>query len=124
MTELTHVILYVKDASASAAFYQDLLGRAPVEASPGFAMFVLPSGLKLGLWSRHEVVPAATAPPGGAELAIALADADAVRTAHADFVHRRQPIAQKPTAMDFGYTFVALDPDGHRLRVFAPAAAG
>ena len=23
--------------------------------------------------------------------------------------------------MDFGRTFVALDPDGHRLRVFAPA---
>ena len=28
-----------------------------------------------------------------------------------------------PTAMDFGFTFVALDPDGHRLRVFAPGAA-
>jgi hypothetical protein len=25
--------------------------------------------------------------------------------------------------MDFGFTFVALDPDGHRLRVFAPGAA-
>jgi len=24
--------------------------------------------------------------------------------------------------MDFGFTFVALDPDGHRLRVFAPSA--
>jgi hypothetical protein len=24
--------------------------------------------------------------------------------------------------MDFGCTFVALDPDGHRLRVFAPSA--
>jgi hypothetical protein len=23
--------------------------------------------------------------------------------------------------MDFGYTFVALDPDGQRLRVFAPS---
>jgi predicted enzyme related to lactoylglutathione lyase len=29
-------------------------------------------------------------------------------------------IAQKPVEMDFGYTFTALDPDGHRLRVFAP----
>jgi hypothetical protein len=24
--------------------------------------------------------------------------------------------------MDFGVTFVATDPDGHRLRVFVPAA--
>lgn len=27
-------------------------------------------------------------------------------------------IAQQPTRMEFGYTFVALDPDGHRLRVY------
>ena len=25
--------------------------------------------------------------------------------------------------MDFGHTFVAADPDGHRLRVFVPGAA-
>jgi hypothetical protein len=24
--------------------------------------------------------------------------------------------------MDFGRTFVGLDPDGHRMRVFAPAS--
>jgi catechol 2,3-dioxygenase-like lactoylglutathione lyase family enzyme len=122
MTEPSMVILYVKDASASAAFYADLLGRAPVEASPNFAMFALPSGLKLGLWSREEVVPAVTAPPGGAELAITLPDADAVRAAHADWSRRKLPVAQPPTAMDFGYTCVALDPDGHRLRLFAPSA--
>jgi hypothetical protein len=86
-------------------------------------MFVLSSGVKLGLWSRHEVAPAVTAPPGGAELAIALADADAVRAAHADWRRRKLPVAQEPTAMDFGYTFVALDPDGHRLRLFAPGPA-
>jgi hypothetical protein len=27
---------------------------------------------------------------------------------------------QSPIAMDFGFTFTAVDPDGHRLRVFAP----
>jgi hypothetical protein len=37
-------------------------------------------------------------------------------------VKRGLPIAQAPTAMDFGPTFVALDPDGHRLRVFATVA--
>jgi len=31
-------------------------------------------------------------------------------------------IAQEPTKMNFGFTFTALDPDGHRLRVYAPAA--
>jgi catechol 2,3-dioxygenase-like lactoylglutathione lyase family enzyme len=123
MTEPTMVILYVKDASASAAFYTDIIGRPPVEASANFAMFVLSSGVKLGLWSRDEVAPAVTAPPGGAELAITLGDAEAVRAAHVDWRRRGLAVAQEPTAMDFGYTCVALDPDGHRLRLFAPSAA-
>jgi catechol 2,3-dioxygenase-like lactoylglutathione lyase family enzyme len=122
MTDPNFVILYVKDPSASTAFYADVLGRPPVEASPTFAMFALSSGLMLGLWSRENVEPAANASAGGAELAITVADADAVRAVHADWGRRKLPIAQAPTAMDFGYTFVALDPDGHRLRVFAPAA--
>lgn len=32
-------------------------------------------------------------------------------------------ILQEPVRMDFGTAFVATDPDGHRLRVFVPAAA-
>jgi predicted enzyme related to lactoylglutathione lyase len=31
-------------------------------------------------------------------------------------------IVQRPTQMDFGWTFAAVDPDGHRVRVFAPGA--
>ncbi len=122
MTDPNFVILYVKDPSASAAFYADVLGRKPVEASPTFAMFALSSGIMLGLWLRDNVAPAADAAAGGSELAITVPDADAVRATHADWSRRKLPIAQPPTAMDFGYTFVALDPDGHRLRVFAPAA--
>jgi hypothetical protein len=30
-------------------------------------------------------------------------------------------VLQRPVDLDFGRTFVVLDPDGHRLRVFAPA---
>ena len=122
MTDPNFVILYVKDPSASAAFYADLLNREPAEASPTFAMFALSSGVMLGLWLRDNVAPVAVAPAGGAELAITVPDADAVRATHADWNRRKLPIAQAPTAMDFGFTFVALDPDGHRLRVFAPAA--
>jgi hypothetical protein len=57
------------------------------------------------------------------EIAFTVADANAVDDAHADWSRRGLKIAQAPTQMDFGRTFVALDPDGHRLRVFAPGAA-
>lgn len=121
MSDPTFVLLYVDDPAASAAFYATLLGKGPVEASPTFAMFALESGVMLGLWSRHEVTPAATA-PGGAELAFTVEGAAAVNAAHAEWSARGLPIVQAPTQLDFGYTFVARDPDGHRLRVFAPGA--
>ncbi|MDE2398317.1 MAG: VOC family protein [Burkholderiales bacterium] len=122
MSDPNFILLYVESPTESADFYRRLLGKAPVEASPTFAMFALESGVMLGLWARRTVAPQAT-PPGGSEIAFAVADNAHVTATHADWTARGLPIAQAPTAMDFGFTFVALDPDGHRLRVFAPAAA-
>ena len=59
---------------------------------------------------------------GCGELAFAVASNDMVNAMHADWSTRGLTILQAPTDMDFGYTFVALDLDGHRLRVFAPSA--
>lgn len=114
-----YVLLYVDNPVASEAFYADLLKLRAVESSPTFALFVLPSGLKLGLWSRHTAEPKVLANGGGSELAFAVADRSVVNDLYADWSARGLAIAQRPTAMDFGYTFVALDRDGHRLRVMA-----
>ena len=46
--------------------------------------------------------------------------AEAVQATFDDWSGRGLAIAQTPQKMDFGHTFVALDPDGHRLRVLAP----
>ncbi|MED5617727.1 VOC family protein [Ideonella sp. BN130291] len=121
MTDPNFILLYVSNATESAAFYQRLLGRAPVEASPTFAMFALESGVMLGLWGRDGVLPAAT-PVGGSELAFAVADDTQVLTRHQAWTALGLPTLQAPTRLDFGFTFVAADPDGHRLRVFAPGA--
>ena len=123
MPDFSLVILYVDNPPASAAFYAGLLGREPMETSPTFAMLPLSDGAALGLWSRHTVEPAAAAKGGGAEIAFTVPDPEAVRRTHEAWAERGLAIAQQPTAMDFGTTFVALDPDGHRLRVFAPAAS-
>jgi catechol 2,3-dioxygenase-like lactoylglutathione lyase family enzyme len=123
MTKFSFVLLYVDNPVASASFYADLLGKPAVETSPTFAMLPLNDDVMLGLWARDTVEPVASA-PGGGEIALTVSDADEVERTHTEWKRRGLPIAQPPTAMDFGHTFVALDPDCHRLRVFAPAAAG
>lgn len=121
MFDPNFLLLYVTDPLKSAAFYGELVGHGAVEAQPTFALFVLSSGLKLGLWLREDVRPAATGDNGGCELCFSVENADLVRATHAAWAERGLRILQAPTQMDFGHTFVALDPDGHRLRVFAPS---
>jgi len=113
------ITFYVDDPTASAAFYAQLFSLTPVQASPSFVLFVLPGGLKLGLWSRHTVGPAATAAGGGGEIAFDVADVDSLYT---DWATRGLTIAQAPADAGFGRSFVALDPDGHRLRPYTPVA--
>ena len=120
MSDPNYVLLYVASIPASAKFYTELLGKQPVEASPTFAMFALDTGVMLGLWRRDTVEPKADLTGGGAELCFTVENPAAVRTTHDDWRRRGLTIAQAPTQMDFGTTFVALDPDRHRLRVFAP----
>jgi len=120
MAQPNFMLLYVDSPQVSARFYGGLLGREPTEASPTFVLFALESGLMLGLWSRHTVQPVPTASAGGTEVGIAVENAAAVGTTYTDWKARGVAIAQEPTEMDFGTTFVGLDPDGHRLRVFAP----
>jgi catechol 2,3-dioxygenase-like lactoylglutathione lyase family enzyme len=119
MRTLNYILLAVADPARSAAFYTDLLGIRPVENSPTFVLYVLPNGIKLGLWIKDEVEPAPR-PAGGMEVTFSEDDEDAVNAAFWDW-RGKASIIQQPTTMDFGFTFVAEDPDGHRLRVFTPA---
>jgi len=120
MLDANFIILYVDNPAASARFYAELIGSEALEASPTFAMFALPSGARLGLWSRHTVEPDAQAAGGGGEIAMVVGSGEAVDATHADWQRRGLAILQAPTDLDFGRTFVATDPDGHRLRVFHP----
>ncbi len=121
MSDFNFVLFYVADPDASTAFYTKLLGREPVERSKNFAGFVMNSGLTLGLWSNKEAQPAPTTASGAAEIGFPAASKEAVQKLHDEWKAAGIPIAQAPTQMDFGFTFVALDPDLYRLRVFAPA---
>lgn len=116
------VLLYVSDPVASARFYSELLGQQPLDTAPTFAMLKLSPDVMLGLWLRGDVAPPVTAAPGGSEIAFVVTSTDEVDSLFAQWRGRDIAMAQPPTRMDFGHTFVALDPDGNRLRVFAPSS--
>jgi catechol 2,3-dioxygenase-like lactoylglutathione lyase family enzyme len=120
MRNVGFILVYVDDIAASEAFYASILGRPAVESSPTFAMLPAAPGLMLGLWKRDGVKPAASE-AGGGEIAFPVENPAEVDATFAEWRGRGVRIALEPTQMDFGYTFVALDPDGQRLRVFAPS---
>ncbi|OHX11992.1 drug:proton antiporter [Chromobacterium amazonense] len=115
------VILYVDQPARSARFYSQLFDLQPIEESPTFAMFKFASGMRLGLWSRHTVEPGAEVLGGGGELIVQFEDVAALDAGLARWQALGLPILQPMTDMDFGRTFVALDPDGHRLRAYVVA---
>lgn len=121
MSHVSFILLYVENVARSAEFYSKLLDKPVPEASPNFALLPVAPGLMLGLWRKGDVAPAPQGGPGASEIAVTLSDDAAIDAALARWSAQGVAIAQTPTHADFGYTFVALDPDGHRIRAFHPA---
>lgn len=61
---------------------------------------------------------------GGSELSLSDVGRDDVDRIYARWRELGVPMMLEPTELDFGYTFVAVDPDGHRLRVCATDTSG
>lgn len=112
---LGFVLLFVANPQKSSLFYQEIFEMQPIEESPTFVMFALKNGVMLGLWSQYTAEPRVTTPAGALEVCFPTKDVDAL---YKSWGKKRVTIAQKPSDMDFGRTFVALDPDGHRIRIY------
>ncbi len=112
---LGFTLLFVANPLKSSLFYQDILNLKPIEESPTFVMFALKNGVMLGLWSKYTAEPRVDAPAGALELCFPSENVDAL---YEELGRKQVTVAQKPTDMDFGRTFVVLDPDGHRIRVY------
>jgi len=121
MPDLNYLLLAVKDPRRSAELYDQLFGVKPVENAATFVLYVLPTGLKVGLWAAAGMKPVPR-PAGGVELSFSLPDEKAVRETYAAWTKLGLEVIQEPTQMDFGFTFVVADPDGHWLRPFVLAA--
>lgn len=111
-------MIYVDSPEKSAEFYRQLLGTEPVEQSPTFALFIFNNGFKLGMWSKHTVEPAPATTGGGTEICFMCEQPQQVDALYQQWRDKGLTIVQSPVELDFGYTFVAADPDGHRLRVY------
>lgn len=118
MSDRNSILLYVTDTILSANFYIRLFGQEPVDASETFAMFILPSGLGLGLWKKTGVEPEPSGAGGGCELGFRVETRELIDSLYGEWRSRGADILLPPTDLDFGRCFVAVDPDGHRLRVY------
>ena len=116
MSDIEDILLAVADPEVSARFYATLLGLSACGGGTGSCLFKLTSGRALGLLrragDRREVC----------EVDFPLEGAEAVDQAHIDWWDRGARILTPPTDAAPVRSFVAGDPDGHRLRVYAVAA--
>lgn len=118
------VIFYVRDVPASTAFYRAVLGADPLETFEGFALFALNANTTLGLQAADQIDPKAEAHVGGSELSLSDVNRKTVDSLYQTWSATGVAMAMEPTELEFGYTFVATDPDGHRLRVCATDTTG
>lgn len=114
------ILLYVEDPAKSTAFYRDLLGREPAVEAPNFASFPLDGGFFLGLWRITKVEPEPARSGSRGEIGIMIDGEGAVAKQYEKWKTAGHRFAQELTTLDFGPTFVILDPDGHRIRVCEP----
>jgi len=113
------IVLYVKDLTLTSNFYQDLLGIMLEEASPTFHAFKLSNGMSLALKAQYSVEPPSDGTYGNGELAFTLDNNQQVDDLFSAWQAKEIHILAPPNIVPFGYTFVAADPDGNRLRVVA-----
>lgn len=112
---LGFVLLFVTNPQKSSQFYRDLFSIEPIEESATFVLFALSNGVMLGLWSKYTAEPRVEALAGGSELCF---PTDNVDDLYEQWSKKHVTVAQKPTDLDFGRTFVILDLDGHRIRAY------
>jgi predicted enzyme related to lactoylglutathione lyase len=110
-------VLYVSDLKKSAALYSHILQQSPIALDPPFVMFFLESGERLGLLDR-ATRPTPDASSSGFELAFPVGENSDVDRVFQEWRGLDVTIVDPPHELPFAYNFLAVDPDGHRLRVF------
>lgn len=113
------IILYVDDPIKSAEFYKTLLDKEP-EGFPTYQCFSFDNGLILGLWSTKAKNFISGGNGHRMELAFQVETEEKVKELYDLWKSKGVKIEQDLEVAVFGLTFVAIDLDGHRIRVNLP----
>ncbi len=118
MLTIDSIVLYVEDIQMSQKFYERLLNTVAKELSPTFVSFDLKIGSMLELKQRAQAIPHSKLTGGGTELSIAISNKEKLMEIYDVWSTNGVKFIQSPSELIFGTTFVAVDPDNHRIRVF------
>jgi len=115
LSQISIVMLGVKDLPRSVAFYRDTLGMAVQAENPEFA-FLSGGGVTLAL--SLPLAKATGQSAGATEVVFAVEDVTAayatLRARSVVFTHEPRNVTGTSWAANFN------DPDGHRLSIFGP----
>ena len=114
------LLFYVQNPLDSAVFYEKILSRKPIAAHPTYVAFSFENGITLSLWSTQAKNFVSGGTGHRCELAFMVKDEKIVSELHKQWQALGVVIEQELHEAVFGLTFVALDPDGHRIRVCIP----
>ncbi len=114
------LLFYVKDPLKSALFYQKIFSIKPVASFPTYVAFSFENGLTFSLWSTQAKNFVSGGTGHLSELSFMAKDEQTVRHLRKEWEEFDVTIEQDLHEAVFGLTFVALDPDGHRIRVCMP----
>ncbi|GEM79907.1 VOC family protein [Vibrio superstes] len=119
MFTLDSIVLYVEDVQSSMAFYAKAFNCEPKLLSPTFATLDFASNVKITLKQADALTPSSPVRGGGTELSIPIANRETFDTLFDNWQQQGIEFSQEREESVYGVNFVAVDPDGHRLRVFS-----
>ncbi len=114
-------LFYVNDPAKSSEFYEKIFELKPDTVAPTFASFSFPNGMHFGLWStKAQDFTQSQGVGHRSEIAFMVPSEDEIRRLNMLWKEMGVEIEQDLFTAVFGLNFVALDPDGHRIRVCLP----
>lgn len=114
------LLFYVKNPLESALFYEKIFSTKPIASFPTYVAFSFENGFTFSLWSTQAKDFVSEGAGHRAELSFMVENEQRVRELRNQWGEFGVTIEQDLQEAVFGLTFVALDPDGHRIRVCMP----